>query len=80
LYVAISNSAGAPAVVAHDDAAAAANRRWTQWRVPLQVFVDQGINLGNVDKLAIGVGSQSGMAAAGGTGTMYVDDICLYRP
>ena len=80
LYVAISNSAGAPAVVAHDDAAAAANRRWTQWRVPLQVFVDQGINLTNVDKLAIGVGSQSGMVAAGGTGTMYVDDIRLYRP
>jgi hypothetical protein len=79
-YVAIANSAGAPAVVAHDDAAAATSRRWTEWRIPLQAFADQGIDLTNVDKIAIGLGSQSSMAAAGGTGTMYIDDIRLYRP
>ena len=79
LYVAISNSAGAPAIVAHDNAAAAESRRWTDWRVALQVFADQGINLTNVDKIAIGLGSKGG-AASGGTGTMYIDDIRLYRP
>jgi len=79
LYVAISNSAGAPAIAAHDDAAAAESRRWTNWRVPLQVFADQGTNLTNVDKIAIGLGSKGG-AASGGTGTMYIDDIRLYRP
>ena len=78
-YVAISNSAGAPAVVAHDDAAAATSGRWTQWRIPLQAFADQGINLINVDTIAIGLGSGGG-AAAGGSGTMYIDDIRLYRP
>ena len=79
LYVSIANSAGSPAVVAHENPAAATIRSWTQWRIPLQAFADQGINLTNVDKIAIGLGSKGG-AAAGGTGTVYVDDIRLYRP
>ena len=78
LYIAISNSAGAPAIVANDDPGAVAVRSWTQWSIPLQAFTDQGINLSNVDKIAIGVGSIGG-AAAGGSGTMYIDDIRLYR-
>lgn len=79
MYVAISNSTGAPAIVANDDAQAAQSSRWTQWSIPLQAFADQGINLTNVDKIAVGLGSKSGMATAGGTGTIYVDDIRLYR-
>ena len=79
LYVAISNAAGAPAVVAHDDPAAATMDDWTEWLVPLQAFADQGINLGNVDKIAIGLGSQSGITSAGGSGTMYIDDIRLQK-
>jgi len=78
LYVAISNAAGAPAVAAHDDPGAATNTAWRQWRIELQVFADQGIDLTNVDKLAIGLGSKGG-TAAGGTGTIYIDDIRLYR-
>ena len=77
LYVAVSNSAGTPAIVTYDDLSAATVRSWTQWLVPLQAFTDQGINLSNVDKVAIGLGSQGG-AAAGGTGTIYIDDIRLY--
>jgi hypothetical protein len=77
--VAVSNSSGAPAVVAYDDTTAAQNGRWTQWVIPLQAIADQGINLTNVDKLAIGLGSGSGISSAGGTGTIYVDDIALYR-
>ena len=79
LYVAISNSAGSPAITANDDPGAAATRAWTQWRIPLQAFADQGINLTEVDKIAIGLGSKGG-AASGGSGTMYVDDIRLYCP
>jgi hypothetical protein len=79
LYVAISNAAGSPAIVANADPAAATIDAWTEWRVPLQAFADQGINLGNVDKIAIGLGSKGG-AAVGGTGTVYVDDIRLYQP
>ncbi|MBN2314907.1 MAG: hypothetical protein JXM79_13330 [Sedimentisphaerales bacterium] len=80
LYVAISNSAGAVAVVAHDDPSAAQVIAWTEWRIPLRKFSDQGINLTDVDQLAIGLGSKSGLTSAGGTGTVYIDDIRLYKP
>jgi len=79
LYAAVSNSAGAPALVAYDDPAAATLRSWTQWTIPLQALADQGINLGNVDRLAIGLGSKAGIASSGGSGTMYIDDIRLDR-
>jgi hypothetical protein len=78
LYVAISNSSGTPAVVANDDPSAATVSNWTQWIIPLQAFADQGINLSNVNTLAIGLGTKGNVAAPGGTGTIYVDDIRLY--
>ncbi len=77
LYVAVSNSAGSAAVAAYDDPSAATDGSWTQWRVPLQALTDQGINLTNVDKMAIGLGGKAG-AAAGGSGTLFIDDIRLY--
>ena len=80
LYVAVSNAAGAPAIVANDDPLVAQTGNWTHWVVLLQTFADQGINLTNVDKIVIGLGSKSGMASAGGSGVLYVDDIRLYRP
>ena len=80
LYVALSNSAGNPAVMVHDNPAAATIGTWTQWIIPLQAFADQGINLTNVDRIAIGVGSKGNMTAAGGSGKMYFDDIRLNRP
>jgi hypothetical protein len=80
LYAAVSNSAGAPAVVAYDDPGAVASSGWKLWLVPLQAFADQGINLSNVDQIAIGLGTTGNTAAPGGTGTLYVDDIRLYRP
>jgi len=80
LYVAVSNASGEPAIVANDDPATAQLDEWTQWIVPLQAFGDQSINLTNVDKIAVGLGSKSGMASAGGSGTMYIDDIRLIKP
>jgi len=80
LYVAVSNATGSPAIAAHDDPAAATIDTWTEWVIPLQTFADQGINLTNVDKIAVGLGSKGDPAAAGGSGTMYIDDIRLYRP
>jgi len=80
LYVAVSNSAGTPAVVVHDDPTAAQTDTWTEWVIPLQTFADQGINLTNVDKIAIGLGAKSNMTILGGAGKMYIDDIRLYLP
>jgi hypothetical protein len=79
MYVAISNSTGVPAIVVNEDALAAQARGWRKWAIPLQAFADQGINLTNVDKIAIGLGSKAG-ASTGGTGTMFIDDIRLDRP
>jgi hypothetical protein len=80
LYIALANSTGTPALVAHDNPNVALTGLWTQWEISLQTFADQGINLTNVDQVAIGMGTKAGTAGPGGTGTIYIDDIRLYRP
>jgi hypothetical protein len=79
LYVAVSNSAGTPAVVVHDNPAAAQIDIWTEWIIPLQIFADQGIILTNVDRIAIGLGTKGNKTTPGGSGKMYFDDIRLQR-
>jgi hypothetical protein len=79
MYVAVSNSAGTPAIVIHDDPAAATIDTWTEWVIPLQAFADQGIVLTDVDKIAIGLGARSNTTVPGGSGKVYIDDIRLYR-
>jgi hypothetical protein len=79
LYVAISNSNGTTAVVYHDDPEATTIDTWTEWVIPLQTFVDQGVVLTNVDKIAIGLGTKGNVTTPGGSGKMYIDDIRLYR-
>jgi hypothetical protein len=79
LYVAISNSTGTSAVVIHDNPAAANIDTWTEWVIPLSSFADQGINMANVDSIAIGLGTQGNTTIPGGKGKMYIDDIRLYR-
>ena len=80
LYVAVSNSTGNPAIVVNDDPAAAQIDTWTEWVIPLSAFADQGINLTNVNSIAIGLGTRGNMTVPGGSGKMFFDDIRLYRP
>jgi hypothetical protein len=80
LYLAISNSAGNPVVITNDDPAAANIDVWTEWVVPLQTLADQGLNLSNVDKIGIGLGTPGNTTVPGGKGKMYFDDIRLYQP
>jgi len=80
LYVAVSNSTGTPAVVVHDDPAAAQIDTWTEWVIPLQTFADQGITLTNVDRIAIGLGTHGNTTISGGSGKIFVDDIRLTLP
>jgi hypothetical protein len=75
LYVALNGSA----VVTHDNPNAAQTGRWTEWTIDLQAFADQGVNLANVNTIALGLGNKNN-PVAGGSGTMYFDDIRLYRP
>ncbi len=65
-------------VVYHDEPAVTQKIGWNEWVIDLQSFADQGVNLTNVNTITIGIGTK-GSPAAGGTGTMYFDDIRLYR-
>ncbi len=69
LYVKINGVA-----VENTDSAAAQVVKWTQWNIPLQSFVDGGADVTNATSIAIGIGSSS---QAGGTGTMYFDDVSV---
>ncbi len=78
LYVALNGSA----VVNHDNPNAAQIEEWTQWNIDLQAFADQGVNLANVNTIALGLGNKNPDVSgqAGGSGKMYFDDIRLYPP
>jgi len=75
LYVALNGSA----VVSHDNPNAAQIDKWTQWNIDLQAFAGQGVNLVNVNTIALGLGNKKN-PVVGGSGTMYFDDIRLYLP
>jgi hypothetical protein len=71
MFVALGN-----AVVYHDDASATQITGWNEWVIDLTEFA--GVDLTNVNTITIGFGT-NGSPAAGGTGTMYFDDIRLVR-
>jgi len=66
-------------VVTNSDANAAVTDVWTEWQIDLSEFASQGVNLSNVDKIAVGLGATGDPAATGGSGTVFIDDIRLYR-
>lgn len=76
MYVVLDGNA----VVYHDNPDAPQIDTWTEWRIPLQEFADKGIDLTNIDSIAIGFGDRDNPQQPGGTGTVYFDDIRLYRP
>jgi hypothetical protein len=71
MYVTLNGSA----TIDNEDPDAAKAFIWTEWNIPLQAFVDQGVNLSNVSSITLGLAS-----VTGGTGMMYFDDIRLYPP
>jgi len=72
IYVALNGTA----VVYHDDPAATQITGWTEWVIDLATF---GVNLTNVNSITIGVGTKNAPSPGGGQGTIYFDDIRLYR-
>jgi hypothetical protein len=75
MYVALNGSA----TVYHDDPSIAQIATWTEWRIELQEFAAQGVNLANVNTITIGFGDKNNLQA-GGSGMVFFDDIRLYRP
>jgi hypothetical protein len=80
IYVAVANSTAEPAVIYHEDPSATVIDTWTEWTIGLQVFAEQGIDLTDVDRIAIGVGTRGNITTPGGSGKMFFDDIRLFRP
>ncbi|MBW2206504.1 MAG: discoidin domain-containing protein [Deltaproteobacteria bacterium] len=74
MYVALANSNGTSGVALYDDPAASQTDTWTEWRIDLQQFADQGVNLSDVDSITIGLGDNT----PGGAGIMYFDDLGLF--
>jgi len=72
MYVALNGNA----VVTNDNPNASQISIWTGWSINLQDFADQGVDLTNVNTLAIGFGDKNN-PQAGGSGKMYFDDIRL---
>jgi len=77
MYVSLNDGS---AVVYHDDPNAVQRETWTQWRIALQDFAQQGIDLSAVRNMAIGAGTRGDTSSAGGTGLLFFDDFRLYRP
>ncbi|TKJ39195.1 MAG: hypothetical protein CEE38_00110 [Planctomycetes bacterium B3_Pla] len=72
MYVALNGNA----VVYHADPVATQIATWTEWVIDLTEFA--GVDLTNVNTVTIGFGTQNS-PAAGGTGTMFFDDVRLIR-
>ncbi|MHC4533281.1 MAG: LamG domain-containing protein [Planctomycetota bacterium] len=73
VYVALNDIT----VVTHNDPDAARTASWIRWNIDLQAFVDQGVNLANINTITLGLGHRNN-PVAGGSGMMYYDDIRLY--
>ncbi len=71
MYVVLNGSAA----VTNPNPNAAQADVWTEWKIPLQEFADQGVNLSNIVSITLGLSS-----VTGGAGMMYFDDIRLYPP
>jgi hypothetical protein len=78
LYVALQDSAGNIGVATCPDPAAATSIKWIEWRMPLSEFVAQGVNVAGITKMYIGAGDRDA-PKAGGTGSLFIDDIRLIR-
>jgi hypothetical protein len=79
LYLSVKDSSGKTKVVQHPDVAATASISWQQWTIPLSEFTAAGVKMTAVKSLTIGVGNKAA-PKAGGTGTVYIDDIGYGRP
>jgi hypothetical protein len=83
MYVAISNSNGTTGTVYYEDNEnidpnATLFDSWTEFNIDLKDFQNQGVNLADVNSIAIGFGTRGNTTTPDGSGKMYFDDIRLY--
>ena len=78
LYVALEDNAAHIKVVNHPHLEAVQKAGWQEWNIELTQFSAAGVNLKAVKRVYIGLGNRTS-PKAGGTGTIYIDDIRVYR-
>ncbi len=78
VYVTIANKSGATGTMFNEDPVASLISTWTEWNIDLKDFSDQGVDLTDVDSIAIGIGDKNNPQS--GAGTVFFDDIRLYQP
>jgi len=74
LYVTLEDASKNKGTAVYADAAALAGTKWVEWKIPLSVFTDAGVNATRIKKIYIGVGDRDN-PAPGGKGLIYIDDI-----
>ena len=79
LYMAVKDSLGRTKVVTYTNPDAAMSNNWQEWNIDMKEFISAGVNLSSVKTMYIGLGNRVS-PKAGGTGTIYIDDIRLYLP
>ncbi len=77
LYVTLEDDNGASVMITNPDAAITARPSWQEWAIPYSDLAS--VNLSRVQTMVIGIGRRTN-PSAGGTGTVYVDDIGFGRP
>ncbi len=75
LYVALEDSGGQVRAVNHPNTEAVQANIWQEWNIPLTDFA--GVNLKAIKKMYIGLGNRTS-PQAGGSGTIFIDDIGVY--
>jgi hypothetical protein len=79
MYITVGDGSGTAATLYHANPDAALINTWTEWNIDLQAFANLGVSLTNVNMIGLGLGNRNN-PVAGGSGTMYFDDIRLYPP
>ena len=77
LYLVIEDSVGGSAIVPHPDGVQISQvQDWVAWTVDLSTLTD--VDLSRIEKMTIGMGKKDA-PVNNGVGTMFIDDIRLYR-
>ncbi|MCP4453253.1 MAG: hypothetical protein GY809_17470 [Planctomycetes bacterium] len=77
LHIVLQDGAGNEAVMTHPHSAAMKTDSWQAWSILLTDFT--GVNPAAIQKMSIVIGDQAD-SQAGGSGTVYIDDITLHGP
>jgi len=78
LYVTVKDASNHEVFTGHSDPLVVTKTAWAQWKIPLTVFDDLGVDATRVKQMAIGVSNESDPAAAG-AGSLFIDDIQVIK-